>query len=179
MVNIAKDMQTTWNRDKCCFHNEHKLSTISKSNQNKKKINQNNQSIYLRQINIKALGKRPHRGQVSDNQARIIIVHSIWVHPTTKSTAVLNVLCKWIFTIHTYTYIFFSLSVSYFNVLNWDGVVLIMLLRNFFRFSARCIIWPVVSISFAWCAPSEDSSSFCDFIAFSVSRVVSRNHWAI
>lgn len=179
-------MQTTWNRDKCCFHNEHKLSTISKSNQNKKKkkVNQNNQSIYLCQINIKALGKRPHRGQVSDNQARIIIVHSIWVHSTTKSISIINVLCKWIFTTHIYVrmyiYIFsFSLSASYFNVLNWDGVVLIMLLRNFFRFSARCIIWPVVSISFAWCAPSEDSSSFCDFIAFSVSRVVSRNHWAI
>lgn len=37
-------------------------------------------NTHLRQINIKALCKRPHRGQVSDNQTGILIVHVSRVH---------------------------------------------------------------------------------------------------
>lgn len=42
-------------------------------------------TVYLCQINIEALGKRPHRGQVANNQTCIFIVHSIRIHPEINS----------------------------------------------------------------------------------------------
>lgn len=60
-------------------------------------------SVYLCQINIKALGKRPHRGQVSNNQACIIIVHSIRVHPATQKTLKFYLfICKYVSKIFIY-----------------------------------------------------------------------------
>lgn len=83
-------------RNNCYFHNllKYLFSTGIDRNYPTNVHNQKNQyhcihnfgPVYLCQINIKALGKRPHRGQVSNNQTSIVIVHSIRVHPTTKKS---------------------------------------------------------------------------------------------
>lgn len=43
-------------------------------------------TVYLCQINIEALGERPHRGQVANNQTCIFVVHSIRIHPEINYT---------------------------------------------------------------------------------------------
>lgn len=95
--------------------------------------------------------------------------HVKWIHHTRLMAS-----CDTMFTAKTFTH-------SYFSVVKWAGVVLMMLRKNFLRFSARCIISPVVSKSLACCGPSEESSSFGFWfrIDFSASVVASRNHWAM
>lgn len=136
-------------------------------------------TVYLCQINIEALGKRPHRGQVANNQASIFIVHSIRVHPVIERQKVTSIHAPQQRHQEAKDIIWKTARWTHFNVLNWEGAILMMLRRNFLRLSALCMICPVVSTSFAWCVPSDESSSFWDFMAFSVSIVVSRNHWAM
>lgn len=50
---------------------------------------------YLGQINIKALGKRPHRGQITHNQTSIIIVDDVRIWPVREKKCY-NAELKWI-----------------------------------------------------------------------------------